>query len=134
MNRMNIKTFYRSPEYKVSQLVRGHRYNKHSMDDLTSLITRAPSELKKRNSNGDCEDSKIHRSIDKKHKQNFHISAGNSLLASKSNSPLRSMKFSKRNSQIFSEEKNKLKSYKFYYQIGFGGFGRVWKVSNKETL
>jgi hypothetical protein len=43
MNRMNKKTFYRSPEYKVSQIVRGHRYNKHSMDDLTSLISRAPS-------------------------------------------------------------------------------------------
>jgi hypothetical protein len=90
--------------------------------------------LKKRNSNGDCEDYKIQRSIDKKPKQNFHISAGNSLLVSKTNSPMRSIKFSKRNSQIFSEEKNKLKSYKFYYQIGFGGFGRVWKVNNKETM
>lgn len=56
------------------------------------------------------------------------------MLVSKNNSPLRSIKFSKRNSQIFSEEKNRLKSYKFYYQIGFGGFGRVWKVNNKETM
>jgi ABC-type uncharacterized transport system permease subunit len=101
------------------------------MDDLTSLISRAPSELKKRNSNGDCEDSKIQRSIDKKAKLNFHSSAGNSILVSKNNSPMRSIKFSKRNSQLLSEEKNKLQSYKFYYQIGFGGFGRVWKVSKK---
>jgi serine/threonine protein kinase len=25
-----------------------------------------------------------------------------------------------------------LRQYKFYYQIGFGGFGRVWKVYSRE--
>lgn len=56
---------------------------------------------------------------------------GNSVLISKNNSPV---KFSLRNSQIVLagvEEPNKLKAYKFYYQIGFGGFGRVWKVCQK---
>lgn len=59
---------------------------------------------------------------------NSTISVGNSMLITKNSSPV---KFSLRTSQLFSEEKNKLKSYKFYYQIGFGGFGRVWKVCNK---
>ena len=66
---------------------------------------------------------------------NSTISMGNSRLISKNNSPL---KFSVRNSQLFLQEreaaKNHLKSYKFYYQIGFGGFGRVWKVASKESL
>lgn len=53
------------------------------------------------------------------------------MLITKNNSPI---KFSLRNSQVLFEEKNKLKSYKFYYQIGFGGFGRVWKVCHKESL
>jgi len=25
----------------------------------------------------------------------------------------------------------RLKEFKFFYQIGFGGFGRVWKVSER---
>lgn len=62
---------------------------------------------------------------------NSTISMGNSMLITKNHSPI---KFSLRNSQVFFEEKNKLKTYKFYYQIGFGGFGRVWKVCNKESL
>lgn len=62
---------------------------------------------------------------------NSTVSMGNSMLISKNSSPL---KFSLRNSQLFIEEKNKLKEYKFYYQIGFGGFGRVWKVCNKENM
>lgn len=57
------------------------------------------------------------------------------MLITKNNSPL---KFSLRNSELFLQEKdsakNQLKSYKFYYQIGFGGFGRVWKVASKENL
>ncbi len=32
------------------------------MDDLTPLISRAPSDLKKRNSNDNCDYSKIERS------------------------------------------------------------------------
>lgn len=128
---MNKKIFYRSPEQKANHIAKAHRSNKLSMDDLTSLMSRAPSDLKIRNSNDTYEHSKIQRSIDKKPKINFNISAGNSVFASKNNSPMKSIKFSKRNSQLFSEEKGKLKSYKFYYQIGFGGFGRVWKVSCK---
>ncbi len=59
---------------------------------------------------------------------------GNSTLISKNHSPV---KFSLRNSQVVLvgvEEPNKLKGYKFYYQIGFGGFGRVWKVCAKDSL
>jgi hypothetical protein len=59
------------------------------------------------------------------------MSSSNSLLVTKNNSPV---KFGLRNSQTLLEEKNKLKLYKFYYQIGFGGFGRVWKVCNKQTM
>lgn len=58
-------------------------------------------------------------------------SMGNSILVSKTNSPL---KFSMRTSQPKYVEKDRLKFYKFYYQIGFGGFGRVWKVYNKEDM
>lgn len=27
-----------------------------------------------------------------------------------------------------------LHNYKFMYQVGFGGFGKVWKVQNRITL
>jgi hypothetical protein len=60
---------------------------------------------------------------------NSTVSIGNSIVASKTNSPL---KFSMRNSQPKQQPKDKLKIFKFYYQIGFGGFGRVWKVYSKE--
>ena len=60
---------------------------------------------------------------------NSTISVGASMFLTKNNSPL---KFSIRNSQVFLNEKDKLKNYKFYYQIGFGGFGRVWKVCSKD--
>ncbi len=65
---------------------------------------------------------------------NSTISMGNSRLISKNSSPL---KVSLRNSQLFLQDstgKNQLKSYKFYYQIGFGGFGRVWKVASKDNM
>lgn len=64
---------------------------------------------------------------------NSTVSIGNSVLVSKTSSPL---KFSVRHSQPkhVEKEKDKLKLYKFYYQIGFGGFGRVWKVYNKEDM
>ena len=26
-----------------------------------------------------------------------------------------------------------IKNYKFYYQIGFGAFGRVWKVAERDS-
>ena len=52
-----------------------------------------------------------------------------SVLVSRTSSPI---KFSMRNSQPKYVEKEKLKLFKFYYQIGFGGFGRVWKVYNRE--
>lgn len=40
---------------------------------------------------------------------------------------------SKTNSQLHLSITNNIKNYKFYYQIGFGAFGRVWKVADKET-
>jgi hypothetical protein len=97
------------------------------MDDLTSLISRQPSENKKRNSNDNWESTKMERSTFKKNKMNSTSSVSNSAFVTKSSSPL---KFNVRGSELI-EEKNRLKSYKFYYQIGFGGFGRVWKVYNK---
>ena len=51
---MNKKIFYRNQLGKSSQLFRATRSNKLSMDDLTPLISRAPSDLKKRNSNDNC--------------------------------------------------------------------------------
>ena len=63
---------------------------------------------------------------------NSSVTIGNSVLVTKNNSP---NKFSLKQSQIMHEEEgNKLKNYKFYYQIGFGGFGRVWKITNKYDM
>jgi hypothetical protein len=76
-------------------------------------------------------EKKVERFSEKKHKMGSIASMGSSVLISKNNSPV---KFSLRNSQVILagvEEPNKLKDYKFYYQIGFGGFGRVWKVCQK---
>ena len=55
------------------------------------------------------------------------MSINNSVLVTKNSSPLK-LDFKKSQMVL---EKNKLKMFKFYYQIGFGGFGRVWKVCNK---
>lgn len=38
------------------------------------------------------------------------------------------MRKSYRDDCLKNEGKNMRKNYKFIYQIGFGGFGRVWKV------
>lgn len=59
------------------------------------------------------------------------MSVGSSMLVSTSTSPLKSIMFPQKTSEISSEKKDVLKRYKFFYQIGFGGFGRVWKVSHK---
>jgi hypothetical protein len=126
---MSKKIFYRNGSNKTP-LLHGPRSNKLSMDDLTPWISRAPSELKKRNSNDHYEYSKVERSTEKKAKMSSTLSMGNSMLMSKNHSPV---KFSLRNSQVVLEERSKLKAYKFYYQIGFGGFGRVWKVCHRES-
>lgn len=131
---MNKKIFYRNSQGKAVPVGRATRCNKLSMDDLTPLFTRAPSETRKRNSNDHVETvSKLERSTFKKnHKMNSTASVGSSVLVSKTSSPL---KFSVRQSQAKTVVvKDKLKYYKFYYQIGFGGFGRVWKVYNKEDM
>jgi len=60
-------------------------------------------------------------------KMNATSSVGNSAFVTKNSSPI---KLNVRGSEA-NDNKNNLKSYKFYYQIGFGGFGRVWKVYNK---
>ena len=52
----------------------------------------------------------------------------NSIFASRSNSPI---KFGLQKHEASFINKTKLRQDKFYYQIGFGGFGRVWKVYNK---
>jgi hypothetical protein len=67
------------------------------MDDLTPLISRGPSDSKKRNSNDNYEFSKVERSTYKKSKMNSTASISNSILMTKNNSPL---KFSLRNSQL----------------------------------
>ena len=129
---MNKKVYYRGGQSKVNSFTRARRGHKMSMDDLTPLFSRPPSENKKRNSNDHFEPSKLERSTFKKNKMTSTVSMVNSVTASKTNSPL---KFSMRNSQPKYPQKEKeerLKLYKFYYQIGFGGFGRVWKVYNKE--
>jgi hypothetical protein len=130
---MNKKIFYRNSLGKGVVVGRATRSNKLSMDDLTPLFTRAPSEIRKRNSNDHYETgSKLERSTFKKNnKMNSTASVGASILVSKTSSPL---KFSVRQSQAKHVIKDKLKFYKFYYQIGFGGFGRVWKVYNKEDM
>ena len=128
---MSKNVYYRGTQSKANSFARQRRGNKMSMDDLTSLFSRPPSENKKRKSN-DYETSKMERSTFKKNKMNSAaISMGNSVAVTNTNSPV---KFSMRNSQpkISKKEKEeKLKLYKFYYQIGFGGFGRVWKVFNR---
>jgi hypothetical protein len=94
---MNKKIFYRNNAGKVNNLMRCGRPNKLSMDDLTPLISRGPSDSKKRNSNDNYEFSKVERSTYKKSKMNSTASISNSILMTKNNSPL---KFSLRNSQL----------------------------------
>lgn len=127
--KMNKKTFYQTSQAKMIKPTKPLRSCKLSMDDLTSLFSREPSELKKRNSNGPIEVIKLERFTYKKPKLNGSISMTNSILASRNNSPT---KFVMHISHTSLLEKNKLRLFKFYYQIGFGGFGRVWKVYNRE--
>jgi hypothetical protein len=97
---MSKKIFYRNGSTKAHPLLHGPRAKKLSMDDLTPWISRAPSELKKRNSNDNYEYSKVERMTDKKMKMCSTLSKGNSMLISNTQSP---MKFSLRNSQVILE-------------------------------
>ena len=51
MKEMNTRIFYRNPLKKESPFVRASRASKLSMDDLTPIMSRVPSNLKARNSN-----------------------------------------------------------------------------------
>lgn len=55
---INKKIFYRSNQSKLGNFIKHSRANKLSMDDLTPLMTRAPSDVKKRNSNDQFDFSK----------------------------------------------------------------------------
>lgn len=50
--------------------------------------------------------------------------------STKNSSPI---KHSLMNSQLKIIKTNPIKNYKFYYQIGFGAFGKVWKVADTFT-
>ena len=56
---MNIKKNNQNSQSKLSKPVRPLKSCKLSMDDLASLFSREPSEVKKRNSNGLIEISKL---------------------------------------------------------------------------
>jgi hypothetical protein len=55
--------------------------------------------------------------------------AKNSTNATRTNSPI---KHSLANSHLLPAP-TLIKNYKFFYQIGFGAFGRVWKVAERES-
>ena len=86
---MNKQIFYRNNSNKIGHILKPSRNSKLSMDDLTSLISRQPSDNKKRNSNDHCE-TKIERSTFKKtNKMNATSSVGNSAFVTKSSSPIK---------------------------------------------
>lgn len=58
------------------------------------------------------------------------VTAKNSTTATRTNSP---GKGSLASSQLVLPAPALVKHYKFYYQIGFGAFGRVWKVAERES-
>ena len=98
---MNKKLYFRSSHSKATPFSRTRKGNKMSMDDLTPLFSRPPSETKKRNSNDHYDSSsKLERSTFKKNKMmsaaSVGNSAGNSVLITRNNSPI---KFSMRTSQ-----------------------------------
>lgn len=64
------------------------------------------------------------------HKHITSNTAKNSTNATRTNSPI---KGSLANSQLLVPAPALIKNYKFYYQIGFGAFGRVWKVAERES-
>jgi hypothetical protein len=81
------KTFYQNSEARLVKPSRALRSCKLSMDDLASLFSREPSELRKRNSNGAIEVAKLERATFKKAKPSCTVSMGNSVLASRTSSP-----------------------------------------------
>ena len=102
---MNKKVYYRGTQSKVNSFIKQRKGHKMSMDDLTPLFSRPPSENKKRNSNDHYyEPSKLQRSTFKKNKMSAAISMANSVTATKTNSPL---KFRMRNSQPKYSQKEK---------------------------
>lgn len=58
------------------------------------------------------------------------FTAKNSINATRANSPT---KHSLATSQLLLPAPVLIKNYKFYYQIGFGAFGRVWKVAERDS-
>lgn len=56
--------------------------------------------------------------------------AKNSINVTRTNSP---NKHSLASSQLHLPAPVLIKNYKFYYQIGFGAFGRVWKVAERDS-
>lgn len=86
---MNKKTFYQRSQASIIRSPKPLRSCKLSMDDMTSLMSRQGSELKKRNSNGPIEILKLERSSFKKSKLNSNASMASSIFASRSNSPIK---------------------------------------------
>lgn len=62
-------------------------------------------------------------------KNSVNVSAKQSCTVTRNNSPTRMSVMETARKQA----RNTVSGYKFYYQIGFGAFGKVWKVSDKQV-
>jgi len=128
---MKAQLFYRNHFEKTNLPFRKDKNKRASLESTPSSVAKPSLDRHKhqiRNSNDSQQNSVKENKCKDKSKIPTSATTKHSLNATKHNSPFKS---SLTNSQLQIYTPNSPKNYKFYYQIGFGAFGRVWKVSDK---
>lgn len=123
--------FHRNrPEPEIE--IKKHKKFRHSTDAPNSSrpkLSQDPNRLIRKEPNPSTNKSRKENSFATKPTLQSSLTAKNSLNATKTNSPF------KGSSACIPmlEPVISTKSFKFYYQIGLGAFGKVWKVQERAT-
>lgn len=128
---MRHSPFHRNHLENIPEHHRKPKKGRLSVDSFASPCPRPTQDLRKhkrRSSNLPGEGRG--REGTSKPKPPLCSTAKNSVNATRANSPRKGLPAG---SEVQLPAPALIKNYKFYYQIGFGAFGRVWKVAERES-